>query len=66
MIMSELHMMSLKINNYNEMKSYFESKEFQYENISGIGFEKGVTRRDNSDILKFDGKYYENGSGFFR
>jgi len=42
----------------NEIKSYFESKEFQYKNISGIGFEKGVTRRDNSDILKVDGKYY--------
>lgn len=41
-----------------EIKSYFESKEFQIEKIEGIGFEKGVTRRDNSDVIKVGDKYY--------
>ena len=30
----------------DEVKSYFQSKEFRIEKIDGIGFEKGVTRRD--------------------
>lgn len=41
-----------------EIKSYFQSKEFNIEEISGIGYEKGCTRRDNSDIIYVDGKYY--------
>ncbi len=41
-----------------EVKAYFESKEFKFENIFGIGYEKGVTRRDNSDVIKVNGKYY--------
>ncbi len=42
----------------NEVKSYFQSKEFQIEKIKGIGFEKGVTRRDNSDVIKVENKYF--------
>lgn len=41
-----------------EIKSYFESKEFKIDTISGIGFEKGVTRRDNSDVVKIGTNYY--------
>jgi len=42
----------------NELKTYFEIKEFVFEYVSGIGFEKGITRRDNSDVIEVDGKYY--------
>ena len=31
---------------------------FKYSRISGIGKEKGVSRRDPSTIIKVDGKYY--------
>jgi len=41
-----------------KVKAYFESKEFIIEKIEGIGFEKGVTCRDNSDIIKVGKKYY--------
>ncbi len=41
-----------------EIKSYFESKEFSFTEIEGIGFEKGCTRRDNSDIIKAGEKYF--------
>jgi beta-xylosidase len=44
--------------NQNIVKSYFESKEFKVEEIKGIGFEKGVTRRDNSDVIKVGKKHY--------
>lgn len=42
----------------SNLKSYFESKEFKIEKVKGIGFEEGVTRRDNSDIIKVGKKYY--------
>jgi hypothetical protein len=42
----------------DEVKSYFNSKEFKIEKIKGIGFEKVITRRDNSDIIKVGEKYY--------
>lgn len=42
----------------NEVKTYFESKEFRFEKIKGIGFEPGVTRRDNSDVIMVENKYY--------
>lgn len=29
-----------------------ENKFFSYDKITGIGYEKGVTRRDPSDIIK--------------
>ena len=32
--------------------------KFTFTNVSGIGHETGVTRRDNSDIIQVDGKYY--------
>ncbi|MGQ7870937.1 family 43 glycosylhydrolase [Sunxiuqinia sp. sy24] len=42
----------------DQVESYFSSKEFQFEEIEGVGFENGVTRRDNSDIIKVGNKYY--------
>lgn len=41
-----------------KLKDFFQSKEFRFEEISGIGHEKDCTRRDNSDVIKIDGKYY--------
>ena len=32
--------------------------KFSYSEIEGIGYEKGVSRRDPSDIIKVDGAYY--------
>ncbi len=43
---------------FKEIKASFIDKEFRFEEISGIGYEKGCTRRDNSDIIKVNGKYY--------
>lgn len=33
-------------------------KEFKYQDVTGIGFEKGVTRRDPSDVIKVGNKHY--------
>lgn len=41
-----------------EVKAYFAGKKFRFEEVKGIGYEKGCTRRDNSDIIKVGGKYY--------
>ena len=41
-----------------KVKEYFSGKTFQFEEVTGIGFEEGVTRRDNSDIILVEGKYY--------
>lgn len=35
-----------------------DSIYFKYEKINGIGHEKGITRRDPSDIIKVDSLYY--------
>ena len=31
---------------------------FRYQAASGLGYEKGVNRRDPSTIIKVNGKYY--------
>lgn len=36
----------------------FENIEFSYQNVSGIGHEVGVTRRDPSDVIKVGQTYY--------
>jgi len=35
-----------------------DSIRFEYEEISGIGYEEGITRRDPSDIIKVNNTYY--------
>ena len=35
-----------------------DSVWFEYRNLTGVGYEEGVSRRDPSDILKNDGQYY--------
>ncbi|MDH3712075.1 MAG: hypothetical protein OER04_19465, partial [Cyclobacteriaceae bacterium] len=37
---------------------YFTSVEFNYDNIEGIGYERGVTRRDPSDVINVGALYY--------
>ena len=44
--------------NAQDMKEYFESVKFIYTNITGIGYEKGCTRRDPSDIIKVGDTWY--------
>ncbi len=41
-----------------EIITYFKNKKFSFSEIKGIGFEKGCTRRDNSDVIKVGEKYY--------
>lgn len=41
-----------------DIKAHFSSFEFKYKELSGIGYEKGVTRRDPSDIIEVKGTYY--------
>ena len=44
--------------NAQDIKEYFGSVKFIYTNVSGIGYEKGCTRRDPSDIIKIGNKWY--------
>jgi hypothetical protein len=37
---------------------YFNNSEFTFSEISGIGFEEGVTRREPSDVIKVGQTYY--------
>ncbi len=47
------------LNGYaQDIKAYFESVKFTYTNVSGIGHEKGCTRRDPSDVIKVDDTWY--------
>lgn len=36
----------------------FSDISFKYNEVKGVGHEKGVTRRDPSDVIEVDGKYY--------
>jgi len=40
------------------LKSYWADVTFKYTEIAGIGHEKGICRRDPSDIIKLQDKYY--------
>lgn len=39
-------------------KADLNTKSFSYSKVSGIGYEKGVTRRDPSDVIRVGNKYY--------
>lgn len=41
-----------------DMQAHFKNVEYQFTEIDGIGFEKGVTRRDPSDVIKVGQTYY--------
>ncbi len=41
-----------------DVSSHFENMIFTYEQISGIGYESGCTRRDPSDIIKVEDTWY--------
>ena len=41
-----------------DIKSYFNNVEYSFTEIMGIGYEKGVTRRDPSDVMKVGQTYY--------
>ena len=41
-----------------ESKVFPDSVWFEYEEITGIGYEKEVSRRDPSDVIKVGDKYY--------
>jgi hypothetical protein len=41
-----------------DIEKYFESIEFSYTNITGIGHEPGCTRRDPSDVIKVGDTWY--------
>ena len=40
------------------LREKFEKVEFTYKKLPGIGYEEGVTRRDPSDVIEVNGKYY--------
>ena len=40
------------------VKKHFSKIEFKYDKVLGIGHEKGVTRRDPSDVIKVGDTYY--------
>lgn len=41
-----------------ELREKFQKADFKYDKLSGIGHEKGCTRRDPSDIIKVGDTYY--------
>ena len=41
-----------------DLKEKFEKVEFTYDKLPGIGYEKGCTRRDPSDVIKVGDTYY--------
>jgi len=41
-----------------EAPTYLLRAEFKFVDISGVGYEKGVTRRDPSDVIKVGQTYY--------
>lgn len=41
-----------------EVRETYNNIEFSYQDVSGIGFEEGVTRRDPSDVIKVGDTYY--------
>lgn len=45
-------------NEIEKVRQYFIKKEFKFKEIEGIGFEEGVTRRDPSDVIKVDDRFY--------
>ena len=42
----------------NSIKEKFSDTEFEFKEVTGIGFEEGVTRRDPSDVIKAGQTYY--------
>ncbi|MBD0831620.1 family 43 glycosylhydrolase [Aestuariibaculum sediminum] len=42
----------------NTLKKKFSKIEFDFEEISGIGYEEGCTRRDPSDVIKVGDSYF--------
>ncbi|MBN2611746.1 MAG: family 43 glycosylhydrolase [Bacteroidales bacterium] len=42
----------------NSIKEKFSNTEFKFSEVTGIGFEEGVTRRDPSDVMKVGQTYY--------
>ena len=40
------------------IKQKFSKIEFLYNTLSGIGYEKGCTRRDPSDVIKIGNTWY--------
>jgi len=42
----------------NSIKEKFSNVEFEFKEVTGIGFEEGVTRRDPSDVIKSGETYY--------
>ncbi|MGC9355567.1 MAG: family 43 glycosylhydrolase, partial [Mariniphaga sp.] len=42
----------------NSIKEKFSNTEFHFDEVTGIGFEEGVTRRDPSDVIRVGQTYY--------
>jgi beta-xylosidase len=45
-------------NHAQDLKTYFVGVSFTYTQVTGIGHEKGCTRRDPSDVIKVDDTWY--------
>lgn len=53
-----LYSFSLPDQEINSIKEKFSNTKFNFEEVTGIGFEAGVTRRDPSDVIKVGNTYY--------
>lgn len=41
-----------------DIETFFSNIEYKFTDVKGIGYEKGVTRRDPSDVMKVGQTYY--------
>lgn len=53
-----LYSFSSQSQEINSIKEKFSNVEFKFNDVTGIGFEEGVTRRDPSDVIKVGQTYY--------
>jgi hypothetical protein len=53
-----LAFLTLEAQEKNDIKNQFQQVHFKYDEIKGIGHEKGCTRRDPSDVIKAGDTYY--------
>jgi len=56
--LSRLAISNAQTQDTESIREKFSKIEFSYDKVSGIGYEKGLTRRDPSDVIKVGGICY--------
>ena len=53
-----ISLLSVQGQEVKDLRAKFEKVKFAYDQLPGIGYEKGSTRRDPSDVIKVGDTYY--------